>query len=267
MSAIAAPNFSLPVRKDVVVATVIGVLLTGLSYVVGLTAGWVSELNWLEVFAVFTSYVCTYLCVRERRINYPIGAISNAAYAFLFYSFGLMGSAVVTAYLTFSLAYGWYRWRSDEVSKPVGFVDAKWWPVYILSTAVAFAGGWAIYHLTGAPVVWTDLVVMAGSILAQFLMDNKRMESWMVWAVVNVFAIYTYSVAGLPLVAFQYVFFLLNAFYGLYMWNVSRVEADHDRRLADLIEYPHYIKYDLEGPAYESDVLLDISEARIPRKV
>lgn len=222
MSAIAASNFSVPVRRNLIEGTVLGVLLTGLSYAVALVFGWVDSVSLLEAFAVFTSYVCTYLCVRERRINYPIGAISNAAYCYLFYTFGLMGSMAVTGYLTFSLIYGWFRWGKDTNPKPVSFVAAKWWPVYILATAVAFSGGWAIYHLTGATVVWTDLVVMAGSILAQFLLDNKKMENWIVWIVVNVFAIYTYSTAGLPLAAFQYVFFLLNAFYGMYMWNVSR---------------------------------------------
>lgn len=219
-----APTVEGP-RKNVIESLVIGTVLTALSYVVGISFGWVESLNWLEVFAVFTSYVCTYLVVRERRINYPIGAISNAAYAVLFYSFGLMGSSVVTAYLTFSLIYGWFRWHKDTETKPVAFVEAKWWPVYILATALAFAGGWGIYHLTGAAVVWTDLAVMAGSILAQFLLDNKKLENWMVWAVVNVFAIYTYATHGLPLVAFQYVFFLLNAFYGLYVWNNSRKAA------------------------------------------
>lgn len=200
----------------------LGVLLTALSYAVGLNFGWVSELNFLEVFAVFTSYVCTYLCVRERRINYPIGAISNAAYSLLFWQFGLVGSSIVTGYLTFSLAYGWFRWNRDENTKPVSFVEGKFWPVYLIATAVAFAGGFGIYHLTGAAVVWTDLVVMAGSILAQFLLDNKKIETWAVWTVVNVFAIYTYVNAGLALAAFQYVFFLLNAFYGAWVWNNSR---------------------------------------------
>ncbi len=65
-------------------------------------------------------------------------------------------------------------------------------------------------------------MVMAGSILAQFLLDNKKMETWLIWTIVNVFAIYTYVNAGLSLVAFQYVFFLLNAFYGLWVWNNSR---------------------------------------------
>jgi nicotinamide mononucleotide transporter len=215
--AVAMPHKDQSLSTHLVQATALGVVLTGLSYLVGTHVGYVPGL--LEAFAVFTSYACTYLCVVERRINYPIGAISNAAYCVFFAQAGLVGSAIVTGWLTFSLAYGWFRWRSDDDTKPVGFVAAKWWPVYLLATAVAFGVGWFLYGVFNAPVVWTDLVVMAGSILAQFLLDNKRMENWYVWAVVNVFAIYTYINVGASLAAFQYVFFLLNTFYGFYMWR------------------------------------------------
>ncbi len=58
--------------------------------------------------------------------------------------------------------------------------------------------------------------------MAQFMLDNKKLENWGVWAVMNCFAIYTYFAAGLALVGFQYIFFLLNVFYGYYMWNKSR---------------------------------------------
>jgi nicotinamide mononucleotide transporter len=221
MSTIVVNAPSTGVAKNLAEGLLIGIVLTALSYIVGINADWIDVVNYLEVFAVFTSYVCTYLCVRERRINYPIGAISNAAYSLLFYSFGLMGSAVVTAYLTLSLAYGWFRWNRDEETKPVGFVAAKWWPVYIVATLVAAAGGLAIYNFTGAPLVGTDVAVMALSVLAQFLLDNKKMENWIVWALVNVFAIYTYISAGLSLVAFQYVFFLLNTVYGWVTWRNS----------------------------------------------
>src|SRR5690242_645929 len=80
---------------NVLQGVVLGIILTALSYGVGLGAGWIASLSWLEVFAVFTSYVCTYLCVMERRINYPIGAISTAAYMVLFYQFGLVASMAI----------------------------------------------------------------------------------------------------------------------------------------------------------------------------
>jgi nicotinamide mononucleotide transporter len=217
------PTKAQSLTTHMVQGTTLAVVLTAASYILALHFGWIPTFSGhaVEGFAVFTSYLCTYLCVVERRANYPIGAISNAAYCFFFASLGLVGSAIVTGYLTFSLAYGWFRWKKDEVTKPVAFVELKWWPVYLGATAVAFLVGLTLYPLFGQAVVWTDAVVMAASILAQFLLDNKKLENWLVWMVVNVFAIYTYINAGAALAAFQYVFFLLNAFYGFYMWRRS----------------------------------------------
>lgn len=203
----------------------IGVILTALSYFVGFEMGWVAELNWLEVFAVFTSYVCTFLCVVERRANYPIGAISNAAYALLFYQFGLYASAATTAYLTFALAYGWFRWKSDKVAIPVRHVEWKWVPAYLVATGLFYLLALGVVTAIGGTLAPTDTAILIGTMLAQFLLDNKRIETWAVWIVVNVFAIYTYGAAGLALVVFQYMFFLANAFYGWYMWNKSKRSA------------------------------------------
>lgn len=211
--------------RNIIEGAVIGFILTGLSYIVALHFGWVSGLDPVEVFAVFTSYMSTYLCVVERRANYPIGAISNAAYCVLFASFGLVGSSIVTGYLTFSLLYGWFRWKSDEETRPITNLELKWLPAYLAVAAVAFVGALYLYPLFGQPVVWTDAVILVASVIAQLLLDNKKIETWGVWIVVNVFAIYTYGTAGIALAAFQYVFFLLNAFYGYYVWRQARKEA------------------------------------------
>ena len=208
--------------RDVLQSIAIGLVLTSLSYLVGLWAGWVKELNWLEVFAVFTSYMSTWLCVVERRFNYPMGAISSAAYACLFVQNGLFSSAVLNAYLVPTLIYGWIRWRKDTQTRPVTHVSLKMIPVYLAIAGTGYAGAALISQTFGGAMAWTDSVILAATILAQFLLDNKKLENWGVWAVVNVFAIYTYATTGLPLVAFQYVFFLANTIYGYIMWNRSK---------------------------------------------
>jgi nicotinamide mononucleotide transporter len=211
-------------KRNVIEGTILGVVLTALSYLVGLGAGWIHSVSLLEAFAVFTSYVCTYLCVKERRINYPIGAVSTAAYCVLFYRQGLLASTVLNAYLTPSLLYGWYRWRDDSVTRPVTRVALKWIPVYAIVTAAAYTGAYLIVKGLNGALLWTDSAILIGSVLAQFLLDNKKIENWYVWVVVNGFAIYTYWTADLKIAAFQYVFFLLNTVYGLIVWNRSRNE-------------------------------------------
>lgn len=213
-------------KRDVAESIGIGIGLTALSYVVGLLAGWITELNWLEVFAVFTSYSCTYLCVKERRINYPIGAISTAAYAYLFLQSGLLSSAILNLYLTPTLIYGWIRWRKDADTRPVTHVALKMVPIYLLIAVAGYAGAAFISQQLGGAMAWTDAMILAGTILAQFLLDNKKLENWGVWAIVNVFAIYTYATTGLWLVAFQYVFFLLNTVYGYIIWRDSKRNSE-----------------------------------------
>ncbi len=208
--------------KHVLEATGLGVILTVLSYFVGVKAGWIDSVNMLEAFAVFTSYVCTWLCVRQRRINYPIGAVSTAAYVVLFFQAGLVASALVNLYLTPLLVYGWFRWKRDTESRPVQHVSLKMVPFYLTFAAAFLGGAMWVTVAVGAPIILTDSAILFGTILAQSLLDNKKLENWPVWLVVNLFAIYTYAKAGLALVAFQYVFFFINTFIGLVAWNRSR---------------------------------------------
>lgn len=209
--------------QDVLISIGVGVVLTAISYIFGILFKWLTydSLNWLEVFAVFTSYMSTYLCVVERRFNYPMGAISSAAYAYLFVKSGLFASAVLNAYLVPTLIYGWIRWRKDINTRPVEHIKLKMIPVYLAVAVIGYYGAATISQKFGGSMAWTDSIILAASILAQFLLDNKKIETWIVWAVVNIFAIYTYYKIGLPLVAFQYIFFLANTIYGYLIWKRS----------------------------------------------
>lgn len=216
-------QYSNGLRRNIIESAAIGIILTTLSHIVGVKLGWINAINLLEIFAVFTSYACTYLCVVERRINYPIGAISSAAYAYLFLQSGLISSAILNAYLVPTLIYGWIRWRRDDNKRPVTHIELKWLPIYLIVAGLGYWGASLISQHFGGTMAWSDSVILAGTILAQFLLDNKKLENWIVWAIVNVLAIYTYASIGLPLVAFQYVLFLANTVYGYIIWNRSKI--------------------------------------------
>ena len=209
-------------KRDVLESVGIGLVLTALSYAVALGAHWISSLNWLEVLAVITAYSGTYLCVKERRANYTIGAVSTAAYSLLFLQSGLFSSALLNAYLTPALLYGWFRWRKDSNTRPITHVSPKMIPVYLLVAVLGYAGAALLSQSLGGSMAWTDAIILAGSVLAQFLLDNKKIETWLVWALVDLFAIYTYATTGLSLVAFQYIFFTANTVYGFIIWWRSK---------------------------------------------
>jgi len=216
-------------NRNTIEAIVIGVVATGLSYLTGITAGWIHGVNIIELLAVFTSYMSTYLCVKERRLNYPLGAISSVLYAIVFFQQGLLASMMLNIYLAPALIYGWFRWRNDADARPVSRLDWRWIPVYVAVTGVAYAIAAFLADQLGGTLAITDSFILVGTILAQFLLDNKKLENWIIWAVVNVFAIYTYFNAELYLAAFQYVLFLANTVYGFYTWRKSMRNAQSVR--------------------------------------
>lgn len=217
-------NIALDHRRtvDLTVSFVVATVLTGASYVAGLAYGWIDDISWLEAFAVFTSYSCTYLCVRQSRLNYPIGAISTVALSVLFWQQGLYSSAALNAYLAPALAYGWWRWGDDRDTRPVSRLAFDWWLLaYAGMTGGTYVALRLISDALGAALAPLDSAILVLSILAQLLLDNKKIETWAVWAIVNVIAIWTYWEAGLVVVALQFVFFLANTIYGWASWQWS----------------------------------------------
>jgi nicotinamide mononucleotide transporter len=130
---------------------------------------------------------------------------------------------ILNAYLTPTLIYGWIRWRADVRTRPVTRVALRWIPVYVLVTGTAFAGAVYFVTLAGGTFAVADSIILVGTILAQFLMDNKKIESWVVWIIVNLLAIWAYFGAGLAIAGLQYVFFLGNAVWALTVWRRSMV--------------------------------------------
>jgi len=208
----------LVLNRDVLDSLWIAVLLTGGSYAVGFALGWFQTVNPIETFAVFTSYSCTWLCIQQRRFNYPIGMLSTAAYSILFWQQGLYASMVLNAYLVPTLLYGWIRWRADADTRPVMHVALRWVPVYIVVTGAAYVGAVAVTSFFGGSFATLDSVILVGTILAQFLLDNKKLETWIVWLVVDVVAIWLYISSGLAIAGLQYAFFLGSVVLGFWRW-------------------------------------------------
>jgi nicotinamide mononucleotide transporter len=203
------------------VGILLGVALSFSSYVIGLYMGWINTLNLVEMLAVFTSFTCTYLTVVQSRTNYYWGVVSVALYSYLFWEQGLFGSMLLNVYLVPTLIWGWFRWGNDEKTRAVEFVKLYWWPVYIALTVIVWFLMRELSAYYGGTLTGPDSFILAASILAQFLLDQKKPETWVVWLVVNVVAIKLYFDAGLFLVAMQYVVFLLNTGFGAVMWLKS----------------------------------------------
>jgi nicotinamide mononucleotide transporter len=78
---------------------------------------------------------------------------------------------------------------------------------------------------TDASVPYGDAFTTVASLIAQWLMARKRLESWLFWISVDVIAIGIYWYKGLQLTSGLYAVFLVLATVGLFAWRRSLVPA------------------------------------------
>jgi nicotinamide mononucleotide transporter len=72
---------------------------------------------------------------------------------------------------------------------------------------------------TDAKMAFVDAIIFGLSVVAQFLLDRKKIETWVVWGVVNALSIWVYQSQGLWLTSALYAGLFCNVFLGYWAWR------------------------------------------------
>lgn len=208
------------VLEAVVLATGITTLL-----LVAQTLFTETPINWFETAAVFFSFGSTWLCTRQVRFNYVFGVVATILLSYVFYTSGLFGSMALNLYLIPTVIYGWFVWGKDANTRPVMHVTPKASVLYIGFTALTWIGAFFTIRALGGTMGALDGWLLIGSILAQYLMDRKKIENWIIWSLVNVVSVYVYFSNELYLLAAQFLFFLANAIFAYFQWRKDLVKS------------------------------------------
>ncbi|MNW55213.1 Nicotinamide riboside transporter PnuC [compost metagenome] len=201
--------------KNVINGILIGLFLTGGTTLIAYLFGWsISEITIVEYLGVFTSYVSTWLCVKRSIFNFHFAIISVLLYSILFYTLGLYSSMTLQIVLLPILVHGLWLWIKNK--------DINVEKVSLKVLSLIVLGSSAITVLTvmlNGTLPLMDSSIFFLSLIAQYLLISKKIETWYVWAIVNVIAIITYFYAGAYLATLQYVLFLANTVYGYHEWK------------------------------------------------
>lgn len=160
--------------------------------------------------------------IRVNPLAWPLAISASALYGLVFHAAGLHGNAWLQGVFIVVAAWGWRQWLRGRES------DGSSLAVHALSmrARLAAAAGWlalmpvivATLHAEATPAAWADAFVSAGSIVGQVLLARKRIENWIVWAIVNVVGIALFLQQGLLLTAGLYALFLVMALLGWRAW-------------------------------------------------
>jgi nicotinamide mononucleotide transporter len=136
-----------------------------------------------------------------------------------FYQADLFASAAAQIVFIIAAYLGWRDWAPTG-AKPGPLSNsnrALWTAVTLVSVALLTP----LLTSLGAAATWQDAILFVGSLIAQILMVYEKIESWVVWLIVDVAATYLYASLGYWFTALLYFAFTIIALIGWKRWNDS----------------------------------------------
>jgi nicotinamide mononucleotide transporter len=171
--------------------------------------------DWIEPLAVVTGIASVALTVRQRILNWPIGILSSVLFLVLFLEAGLYADSLLQVLYVGLGFYGWWYWlrggpRGDDL--PVSSTPPRLRVVLVALTLGATLLFGMFLATTDDPLPYPDAATTVLSIVAQFLLTRKHVETWPVWIFgVNVPYVAMYLSKDLALTAaLQFVYIALS---------------------------------------------------------
>ncbi len=194
------------------------------------------QMSYLEFFGTLFTIWCVWLTARAKVLSWPVGIIGVVLYIFLFYQIQLYSDLFEQFYFLITGFWGWWVWthpktqteeNSDKELK-IGVNSSAqnvfWVFVVILLTGIFMFVATNLniwlpkYFPEPASFPFLDAFTTAMSFTAQWLLAKKKIESWILWIIVDIIAVWLYYVKGVKFISFEYGLFLIIASKGLIDW-------------------------------------------------
>ena len=193
------------------------------------------EMSYLEFFASLSGLIAVWLSARAHIWSWPVGIVNVVLAFFMFYQVQLYPDMFLQVFFFATNVMGWWRWTNpkpgEENKRNELRASFLGWKRFGTLSAIGIAGTYIlgtfaenlhelfprIFTIPSA-YPYADSFVTVMSIVTTFYMIEKKIESWIIWIMVDVLATYLYFSKGIKLYALEYMVFCFVASYGLWNW-------------------------------------------------
>ena len=195
-------------------------------------------INPVELAGFVLSLAMVYCNIKEIHWGWPLAILSSLLYGSVFWNEQLYGEACLQIMFVLTAAWGWQQWLRGSALAPIGTdADASPAPlakaklyvsglqaserrVAFIATLLAWPSlSYFLHRYTDSDVAVWDGLVTALSLLGQYLLGRKKIETWWVWMLVNVLTVGLMVEKSLWLTAVLYGIFAVLSYIGLHAWR------------------------------------------------
>jgi nicotinamide mononucleotide transporter len=192
-------------------------------------------MSFIEFFGTVAGAVAVWLSAKGNIWSWPIGLINVTLFFFLFYQVQLYPDMFLQVFFFITNLMGWWRWSHPSIQEEnarhelkISLMSRQW---LLTFTLIGVAGTFITGTLAGNlheffPVLFSqpsafpyaDSFVTVMSIVATYLMVQKKAECWIMWIMVDAVATYLYFSKGILFVSIEYLVFCFIAAFGFMTW-------------------------------------------------
>lgn len=176
----------------------------------------------LEFVAFVSSILGVWLTTRRSIWNFPFALLSVGSYAVVFHNVRLYADMALQGVFAATLLYGLWQWTRSRAEGGEVIV-ARVTPTELGTSLgagllAALCLGQLLSTHTDASLPWADSLLMAASLIGSFWAARRRLESWLVWILVDSAYVGLYLIKHLYLTTVLYAAFVILAIFGWRRW-------------------------------------------------
>jgi len=185
----------------------------------------------IELFGLIFGALAVWLLIQQSIWTWPVGIAYILASLYIFYSARLYADFALHIFFLIMSIYGWYYWlrggERGESDLPVTNEDKRSLLALLAICIVAiFISGSLFVTYTDADLPYWDNTTTYLSLLAMWLQSRKKLESWILWFVIDVLSVGIYFYKGIYFYSLLYLIYLGMAIMGYLAWRKSLLNQD-----------------------------------------
>ncbi|AAO91223.1 nicotinamide riboside transporter PnuC [Coxiella burnetii] len=180
-------------------------------------------LHALDISGAIFAFFSTVFYVKADKWAWPIGAIATALNIVLYGLTGIYGDMTLEGIYFLSMFYGWYQWTRGSLAIGELPISNLSWRLAVILSVLAAGGIWGVAellkHFTNSQVPYLDAVTTVLSLIAQWMICKKIIQTWFLWFIVDAIYVGLYLYKGIPAHSILLVIYLGLAVAGYLRWQ------------------------------------------------
>lgn len=199
------------------------VTLIGFYFFIGTVTPEAFILPTLDLIAAFAGICSVVLCAKGKKAGFIFGLVNVVGYAIIAFNNLYYGEVLLNVlfYIPVNIV-SYFTWKKNQYADKNEVIPKRLtWKQIIIGAIVVIAATLGLHFILialGGAMTLLDGTTTILSIVASLLMWRRYAEQWACWIIVDIITVIMWVIAGDPVMIAMWGAYLVNAFYGYYLW-------------------------------------------------